>query len=102
MSLNSHTDDGLLTATNGSAERQVVRKPSIAAIVVGGCQNALSVTRGLARHGVEVLTVNYPYEVVRFSRYGHYVTLEGDGSPEGWEKFLLSRESDRFKEADLH
>lgn len=101
MSFNSFTDHALLTARKGSVERQVVRKPSIPAIVVGGCQNALSVTRSLARHGVEVLTINYSYEAVRFSRYGHYVVLEGDGSPAAWEKFLLSRASDRFRGAVL-
>ena len=97
MSFSSRTDNPVLTATNGSAERQAAGKPSIPAIVVGGCQNSLSVTRSLTRHGVEVLTVNYPYEAVRFSRYGHYVALEGDGSPTAWEKFLLSRASDRYK-----
>ena len=69
---------------------------SIPAIVLGGCQNALSVTRNLARHGIEVVAVNYPYEAVRFSRYGRYVALDGDGSPAVWERFLLSAASDRF------
>ena len=96
MLLNQSSGDALLTATNGSASRQIARNASIPVIVLGGCQNALSVTRNLARHGIEVVAVNYPYEAVRFSRYGRYVALDGDGSPAVWERFLLSAASDRF------
>ena len=89
--------DSLMTARNGRADHVVAGESSIPAIVLGGCQNALSVTRNLARHGVKVLAINYPYEAVRFSRYARYLALDGDGSPAGWEKFLLSAASNRFE-----
>jgi D-aspartate ligase len=63
------------------------------AIVLGGCQNALSVARNLTRQGIEVVALNYPYEAVRFSRFARYVKLGGDGSPTAWEQYLLSTES---------
>ena len=63
------------------------------AIVLGGCQNALSVARNLTRQGIEVVALNYPYEAVRFSRFARYIKLGGDGSPAAWEQYLLSTES---------
>jgi D-aspartate ligase len=67
------------------------------AIVLGGSQNALSVARNLARHGIEVVAVNYPYEAVRFSRYARYVSLGDDSSPQIWKRFLLGEESDPLR-----
>src|SRR5271169_5994993 len=69
----------------------------VPAIVLGGSQNALSVARNLARHGIEVVAVNYPYEAVRFSRHARYVRLDGDSSPRAWERFLLGEESDHLR-----
>ena len=84
-------------ASYGSDRGRVARGASIPAIVLGGSQNALSVARNLAQQGIEVLAVNYPYEAVRFSRYARYIRLGNGGSPETWEQFLLSSESDRFR-----
>lgn len=70
---------------------------SVPAIVLGGAANALSVARNLARHGIEVVAVNYPDEAVRFSRHAHYVRLNDGCSPETWKRFLLGRESDYLR-----
>ena len=67
------------------------------AIVLGGCQNALSVARNLTRQGIEVVALNYPYEAVRFSRFARYIRLDGDASPATWEQYLLSDESQRLR-----
>src|SRR5712671_552092 len=67
------------------------------AIVLGGCQNALSVARNLTRQGIEVVALNYPYEAVRFSRFARYIRLDGDASPATWEQYLLSEESQRLR-----
>ena len=61
------------------------------AIVMGGCQNALSVARNLSRHGIEVIAVNYPHEAIRFSRHARYIKLGGEGTPSAWEEFLLGK-----------
>lgn len=71
------------------------------AIVLGGDQNALSVARNLARHGIEVVAVNYPYGAIRFSRHARYVRLGSDSSPREWERFLLGEESDHLRGAVL-
>ncbi len=65
-------------------------------IVLGGSQNALSVARNLARHGIEVVAINFPYEAIRFSRYARYMHLRGECTPNAWERFLLGRESDHL------
>lgn len=67
----------------------------VPAIVLGGQQNALSVARNLARHGIEVLAVNYRHEPIRFSRYARYI--DGGRSPEDWARFLLGPESDHLR-----
>jgi len=71
-------------------------RAQVPAIVLGGSQNALSVARNLARNGIEVVAVNYPYEAIRFSRYARYMRLDGDSSPQAWERFLLGKESDHL------
>lgn len=69
----------------------------VPAIVLGGAENAISVARSLARNGVGVFAVNYPYEAVRFSRYASYVHLKGGGSPRAWARFLTSPESNHLR-----
>jgi D-aspartate ligase len=79
------------------AEGRATTQALVPAIVMGGAQNALSVARNLARHGIEVIALNYPYEAVRFSRHARYMHLDGDGSPTAWERFLLGHESDHLR-----
>jgi D-aspartate ligase len=69
----------------------------IPAIVLGGTQNALSVARNLARHGIPVLAVNYPLEAIRFSRHARYVHLNDGRSLGAWEEFLLGKGSDHLR-----
>src|ERR1700687_5921798 len=76
-------------------------RAQVPAIVLGGSQNALSVARNLARNGIEVFAVNYPYEAVRFSRSARYIHVDGDGSPKAWERFLLGSESDHLRGSAL-
>ncbi len=78
------------------AEERSTTQALVPAIVLGGAQNALSVARNLARHGIQVFALNYPHEAVRFSRYARYMHLDGDGSPNAWERFLLGHESDHL------
>ncbi|HVB83069.1 MAG TPA: hypothetical protein VNE82_24360 [Candidatus Binataceae bacterium] len=68
----------------------------VPAIVLGGRENALSVARNLARQGIEIVAVNYPDEVIRFSRYARFVHLGEERSPKAWEGFLLGPESDHL------
>lgn len=70
---------------------------AIPAIVLGGSQNGLSVARNLARHGIEVFAINFPYEAVRFSRYARYIHVGSDCGPKAWEPFLLGCESDHLR-----
>lgn len=74
-----------------------MRSDPVPAIVLGGAANALSVARNLARHGIEVVAVNYPDEAVRLSRYVRYANLDDYSSSEGWKRFLLGRESDYLR-----
>lgn len=69
----------------------------VPAIVLGGDENAVSVTRNLARHGIEVVIVNYPNRPVRFSRWARYIHLDDDPSPIAWEQFLVSPKSDHLR-----
>ncbi len=81
-----------------SASPEGATKTPVSAIVLGGSQNALSVARNLARDGIEVVAINFPYEAIRFSRYARYMHLGGgDGTPHAWERFLLGRESDHLR-----
>jgi predicted ATP-grasp superfamily ATP-dependent carboligase len=59
------------------------------AIVVGGTDNALSVTRRLARHGITVYTLNHPTAHVRYSRFGHFVPVRRGPDPlSAWLEIL--------------
>src|SRR6266851_7084350 len=69
----------------------------VPAIVLGGAQNALSVARNLARHGIKVFAVNDPYAAIRFSRFARYIHLDADSSPRAWEQFLLGHQSDHLR-----
>src|ERR1700730_10242637 len=71
------------------------RGAQIAAIVLGGSQNALSVALNLGRYGIRVVGFNYSHEPIRFSRYAQYI--DGGRSPEDWARFLLGRESDHLQ-----
>ncbi len=76
-------------------------RTSVPAIVLGGAVNALSVARNLGRHGIDVVAVNYPHEAIRFSRYARLAHLKNGYSPDEWERFLLSRESDSLRGSAL-
>jgi D-aspartate ligase len=82
---------------HGSAVAGDMKSDSVPAIVLGGAANALSAARNLARHGIEVVAVNYPDEAIRLSRYARYVRLDDSSSPEDWKKFLLGSESDYLR-----
>lgn len=61
------------------------------AIVLGGTDNALSVTRRLARHGITVYTLNEPQAMVRYSRHGRFVPVRRGPDPQAaWLAFLKS------------
>lgn len=66
-------------------------------VVLGGAENAVSVARNLAPHGIKVVAINHPREAVRFSRYATYLRIDGAACPDGWERFLLGRESDKLR-----
>ena len=59
------------------------------AVVVGGTDNALSVTRRLARHGITEYALNDPNAHVRYSRHGHFVPVRRGSDPQSaWLEIL--------------
>lgn len=70
---------------------------SIPVIVLGGHENAVSVSRSLGSRGIKVAAVTYAQAPVRFSRYARYVHLKNGDSVADWERFLLSEDSDHLR-----
>lgn len=71
-------------------------------IIIGGGANALSIARSLGRTGIEVWALNYESSPVRYSRFAHWLSL--DGKPQGkstWRDFLLGTASDELQGAVL-
>lgn len=71
------------------------------ALVVGGDANAVSVARALDRARIEVHALNHPNTFIRHSRAARWIALSGDTGPRGWERFLLSEESEFLRGAVL-
>lgn len=72
-------------------------------LVLGGSENALSVARSLGECGITVHALTYPGEPVRHSRFATWARIsDGEAAvPGGWERFLLSRDSDYLRGAVL-
>jgi D-aspartate ligase len=72
------------------------------AIIVGGDENALSVSRNLSRAGIPVYLLNRRSVPARYSRHGHWITVEGESdTPKDWTRFLLGGGSDHLAGAVL-
>jgi D-aspartate ligase len=95
--LYSGSPEGAPPQVAASAKRESANHTLVRVIVLGGSQNALSVARNLARHGIEVFAINFPYEAIRFSRYARYIHVGGDRTPAAWERFLLGGDSDQLR-----
>ncbi len=71
-------------------------------IVIGGGANALSIARSLGRAGIQVWALNYKSSTVRYSRFAHWLSLEGKSQGKAaWGDFLLGSASDELQGAVL-
>jgi D-aspartate ligase len=73
-----------------------------AAIILGGDQNALSVTRNLSEAGIPVYLLNRRDIPARYSRRGRWIAVQGGSdTPQDWRRYLLGGSSDHLAGAVL-
>lgn len=77
--------------------------PRPPAIILGGAANALSVARSLGCAGIETYAINFPGELVRYSRFCKWLDIpKFPGTvEETWAAYLLGKESNRLRGAVL-